>query len=366
MSVLRRLPTAGALVALTIGLLAYGEVPAQAHVATPPEPAADATQATASHSRLVPAEQTRAAAERASARWTPERLRSATPAVAPASAGRATSRPAPQRSTPGQIEPVAPKLSAQPITAASLVPLSGSVTTGQEWTSGGLPANSIGVAFFTDDTGAAKYCTATSLRSDSGNALLTAGHCVINAANGNWYNWNYQTGTWGDWIFIPGYRDGSEPFGRFYARQLWVIPEYVTSRGSDFYDTGAVVMNTNTAGAHLQDVVGAQGAQWNWPHDKDVTFFGYPQSGRAGYTGTRLIFCRGRTYTHNQLESLNCDQGHGASGGPWLARFDGSFGFADSVLTEINEPYMNGPVSIDGGPYFDDHFARLWNNVRYL
>jgi V8-like Glu-specific endopeptidase len=341
-------------------------------VSSPAQARTDATAATSSHSRLIPADEARMAAERAGAFWTPARMRAATEQAAPAS-GRAPSnmvqaqvQAARPNGKMGQVGPVRPKAAAQQASHVNVTPSVQSsaiglmsVTDGRPWTGAGLPTTAIGRAFYLDDVGDLKYCTAMSLRSDGGNALLTAGHCVINASNGHWFNWDYQYNHWGNWIFVPGYNNGNAPYGEWYAHQLWVVPDYVNTQGNYKYDIGAAVMDSNLSGQHLQDVVGAEGAQWNWPLEQDVTAFGYPRDGSPSFNGEVLIYCQGRTYTDQYaVETLDCNQGSGASGGPMLARFDGSFGFADSMMT-----YGPSPTY---GAYFGDDMGTLWANIRYL
>jgi len=330
-----------------------------------------AGQATAAHSRRIPADELRAAAKHAVDYWTPQRMLSATAVDTPAASAAVPSRAeqaAQARGTPGRANPVQPNPVAQLASGVPTAPVGvdaptiSAVSNGQTWTSGGLPSTAIGVAFFTNDAGEPKYCTASALASDAGNAVLTAGHCVINASNGRWYNWNYQTNTWGDWIFVPGYNYGSAPFGLWYANQLWTVPQYISSGGDSRYDIGAAVMNVNYYGYHLQDVVGSEGIEWNWPLSQYNWVFGYPQDGAPSFDGQRLIFCHGQTYSYPFLpfwEVINCNQGHGSSGGPWLDDFDGSWGWADSVIS-------TGTSSTDIGPYFGNHAFNLWSNVRYL
>ena len=367
----RRTSAGVAAVALgALGLVAAAS-PAEA---APTAPAAAGTAA--AHSRLTPAADLSAARKRAAAYWTPARMRAAKEMPAPAgttSTSRTAQAAAPHgaagRANPATPDPVAARASlalGTPSAGAGGTATTFALSQGQQWV-GGLPSTAFGRAFFTDDLGGNYSCTAESLASDSGNALLTAGHCVVNASNGHWYNWNYQTNTWGNWIFVPGYRDGVAPYGLWYAYQLWTASAYLSTQGDGRYDMAAVVMNTNAYGYHLQDVVGSEGMEWNYPLVQDDTVFGYPGTGSPEFNAERLIYCQGTTYSDAWgREQINCNQGHGASGGAWLDDFDGNYGWANSVVSTGTELTPYGTVTTDIGPYFGDAAYSLWSSVRYL
>lgn len=291
----------------------------------------------------------------------------------PAAGSQTTAKPTrparPQQpGLPGGVDPIAPK-SAPPAGAPVAQPM---VIRGSRWTSGGLPSMAIGKAFFRDVKGDSYSCTAESIRSDTGNALLTSAHCVVDGATGNWYNWNYQTNTWGDWTFVPGYSDGSAPFGTWYANQLFSGAGYLESKGGGSSDVGAAVMNTLN-GQHLADVVGAYGVQWNASRARAVTAFGYPATGNGDlpaasrYTGRYLIACSGTTYDSGGNVALGCDQGKGASGGAVIAEFSTNGGWITTVNSRGS--YTDAAQTIQSfffGPYFGSNMQNLWETIRGL
>src|SRR5690242_6385346 len=61
-------------------------------------------------------------------------------------------------------------------------------------------------ALFEHDTSGGHYCTASVVASPGEDLLITAAHC-INGGGGAGYK--------GDIVFIPDYRDGSEPYGEW-------------------------------------------------------------------------------------------------------------------------------------------------------
>src|SRR5436190_343146 len=59
-------------------------------------------------------------------------------------------------------------------------------------------------------------CSGSVVNSTAGNVVLTAGHCVIDPGPGTRAT---------DIVFIPGYRDGSEPYGVWPATSFLTTPE---------------------------------------------------------------------------------------------------------------------------------------------
>ena len=75
------------------------------------------------------------------------------------------------------------------------------------------PYKTIGKVFFTDDKGQRYECSAASI---GGRAVLTAGHCICNE-EGTYYT---------NWIFVPAYRNGKAPFGKWTASSLLTFSSY--------------------------------------------------------------------------------------------------------------------------------------------
>ncbi|WP_242424637.1 serine protease [Frankia sp. EI5c] len=198
-------------------------------------------------------------------------------------------------------------------------------STGAPYTHGGLVTRTVG-RLFTTIRGIDYACSATVVSSLGGDLAVTAGHCLHEGAGGV-----FSTNV----AFMPGYADGSLPYGLWTARRITVTPAWGL-RGDFDYDAGFILFNTR-GGRHIQDVVGAQRIAFNQPRTSAQYAFGYPRIGQ--YDGERLIYCAGSPsadpYGTASL-GLACDMTGGASGGPLmvgLGRAGPGVGWVDSVVS---------------------------------
>jgi hypothetical protein len=331
-------PLAGALVGA-----ALAAAPAQAHPAPSTKPADGvSTQVGTDKSRL------------ATGYWTRERMLSAKPVPVPkldAKANAALTRNARPQGRAGKVSGAAAKVGLGSATAR-LDPGSNAAS----WTgpSSSAPATTSGKVFFTGAGGAPFVCSGSTINSGGKNLVFTAGHCVSNGAGG-WYNSK-------PWIYVPGYNNGSAPYGQWYARQLWTRPAWHNG-GNRAEDIGAAVMFTNSAGTRIVNRVGGQGIEWNYPLSQYQFQFGYPQ--RAPFNGQVLKYCTGTSYNDGGHNGINCNMTEGASGGPWLDDFNGTFGWLDSVNSWV---FWNaGGVRYKwNGPYFGNNARDFYNLIANL
>jgi hypothetical protein len=173
-------------------------------------------------------------------------------------------------------------------------------------------------------------------------------------------------------VFVPGYRNGSAPYGRWYAKERWSNEAWIDS-GDKGYNYGAVVFYPNASGQRLVDVVGANGIRWNEPVERYTYTFGYPSNYAKGEV---LHYCSGTPWGSGVFDprriNLKCDfpvhyQGTWVSGdalgGPWVKNFNGELGRGDlhSITTE-----KRSPTEITG-IRFDDAIELFYNavSVRY-
>ena len=191
------------------------------------------------------------------------------------------------------------------------------------------PATTTGRVFFTTNGGRESWsCSASLVNSAAKNEVFTAGHCVYGNLGGEAPGEGWHS----NWIFVPGYNNGYAPDGIWTARQLWTLTAYVQTQ-SESYDMGAVVLNANSAGQQAVNVLGGQGFAWNWPTSLYVDDFGYPAA--PPFNGSVLDYCNGG-YEFNwpyyaSTVGLECNMTPGSSGGPWLAWFNGEFGYINGV-----------------------------------
>jgi V8-like Glu-specific endopeptidase len=269
--------------------------------------------------------------------WTPERIREAVPIeLHRAEAGGV---PAESEVAPGRI----------PLTHAA-------VNRFEVANTNQFPARVHGKVFLTfpGSQGGDFVCSATAVGSAAGNAVVTAGHCVFDAGPGFSNQWATN------WMFVPGYRDGQEPFGRWVARSLAAPPAWVQEADIRF-DVGGVVMEPRQ-GSELEGAVGARGVAFEQERDQLFMAFGYPQrQPPLEFTGGRLFACEARYGGDDPVEPppstmrIACDMTEGSSGGGWVT--DDTY-----VNSVISYGYLTEPDHLYG-PYFGPEAAAVYDQI---
>jgi V8-like Glu-specific endopeptidase len=193
-----------------------------------------------------------------------------------------------------------------------------------------------------DPVSGAYSCSGTALNTPSRSIVLTAGHCVI------------ERGSEGRQIaFVPAYDHGSSPFGKFYARSVYVMPQWRHGENPDF-DVAALRVKPNRLGA-LADVVGGRGFAASRSRRSAFQIFGYPA---AWAGGEELRSCRahglGLDRLTDRFEGLptvpaSCNMAAGSSGGAWL--LEGQY--VDGVTSYS---YQGRPTQLFS-PYFGPQIA---------
>jgi V8-like Glu-specific endopeptidase len=238
-------------------------------------------------------------------------------------------------------------------------PDSGSV--GSPWTGNPYepPATTTGKVFFTTYNGENWQCSASTVNSNGKDSVITAGHCVYGSMGGEVPGEGWHS----NWIFVPDYRNGTAPYGVWTARELWAPTNYVNNQ-DEGDDMGGAVINTNSYGQHIVNVVGGQGIAWNWPASEYVYDFGYPVA--APFNGQTLQYCNGSEFNWSSEVSstvgLPCNFTPGSSGGPWLMDFGGEFGYIDGVNDFV---YSSLPGYIFSA-YFGNNAESLYNVMANL
>ncbi|MEV7925384.1 hypothetical protein [Kitasatospora sp. NPDC088779] len=283
----------------------------------------------------------------------------AAPAGAAPQDGAATSQVAvhPEAVTPAQQQAVLDYWTPERM-AALTQPSSGnppkSGPDGAPWTGSATLSKTVGRLFFTDH-GEDGSCTATVVDSANRSTVVTAAHCVNNTdllgENNEWLT---------NSMFVPGYHDGTAPYGTFVARTgvvhaTWLLNDQQDGKYSA-YDQAFLVLNGNAEGKRVQDAVGAaQRIGFDRPGSAKVHQFGYPRAasgdparqGLPEYTGARLAYCAGQTREHPGFPGhpvppgewgAPCVMGGGSSGGPRIADFDPSSGIGTVVGDNTQGP----------------------------
>lgn len=197
-------------------------------------------------------------------------------------------------------------------------PRSGFVEYPNSW-----PTKVTGKLFFEKPQGSGT-CTASVITSNTKNAVWTAAHCLHGGKGGAFYT---------DFMFIPAYAKGDAPWDAWFADRVIVPKAWSEDENYETDDMGALVMKKHRTYGTLQESVGAYGYDFGDTDHSDVYVLGYPTDGYrrpdADFAdGKRMMFCQGDTsdaddwYPFDNRLAIDCDMGHGASGGPFLAGVD--------------------------------------------
>ncbi|MDQ0770130.1 hypothetical protein QF031_002879 [Pseudarthrobacter defluvii] len=199
------------------------------------------------------------------------------------------------------------------------------------------PVSHIGKVFFT--LGGANYvCSGNAVTSTNSSTVATAGHCVNEGPGA------YAT----NFIFVPAYENGAAPYGKWTAKALYAPTQWVAN-GDMTFDTGFAVMNRDSNGDRLTDVVGGSGTAFNQARGLAYTSYGYPAA--SPFNGETLKSCTGTASDDANnpqfgTQGIPCDMTGGSSGGPWFIG-EGS----DGLQNSINSYGYNGS-SVMYGPYW--------------
>ena len=331
----RRWPVAGVLA----GVVALGMA-----TAAPTQAATASGAAQASTVAATPASGLAAA----SGYWTAERMAHARSGdqLAPKANG-AAAQTAPRGGAPGTVAPSAATRPA-PQNRGTAHSRSGDVSTMAVSAS-----STVGRAFFHNPANGYDYsCSASALNSGSKELVLTAGHCVHGGAGGTWMT---------NWVFVPLYNYGSQPYGQWSAKYFTTFNSWISS--SDLNrDVAMVTMWPNASGA-LVNVVGGNGLAWNWGFYNPVTILGYPAE--YPYDGGWQWACQGTTtrFGSEYKVALQCGFTGGSSGGPWLLQYDNNtgLGYANGAMSTL-EP----STGWNRASYFDDAVYNMYASVANL
>ena len=265
----------------------------------------------------------------AAAFWTPEKMRTATP-MDQLFTPRTGIRTDVAAGTPTVVQPQS-------------IPNGGAA-----WTGGGAVTKTAGRVFFTTG-GRTASCSGNAVTSANKNTVITAGHCV--KLQGSWHT---------NWVFVPGYSNGTEPYGRWAAKATYSTPQWTATEDISF-DIGAAVVNP-VGGRSLTDVVGSTGIAFNQARKQQMYSFGY--SAAPPYDGSKLIYCSGTAIDDFLLSKgigLTCNQTGGSSGGPWFLTFNEATG--TGVQNSVNSfKYNFFPWMF--GPYFGTDAQNLYNKAQ--
>jgi hypothetical protein len=187
--------------------------------------------------------------------------------------------------------------------------------------------------------------------------VVTAGHCLIDPESG--------TVTNEELIFIPGYRNGTAPYGIWHAEfftttETWKKTAKAGSTPNEGGDVAFVSLG-NQEGASVESVVGSLGIGFDGVCNQLYTQFGYPAE--APYGG-ELLYSHAAPYAGADTNAafspvpmkIASDFTRGASGGPWAI---GVGSPAPTVMSLTAYGYANQPGYLYG-PYFGEAAKRAY------
>jgi V8-like Glu-specific endopeptidase len=165
-----------------------------------------------------------------------------------------------------------------------------------------------GKVFFTD-SGVNYVCSGTAVSSVNQSVVWTAGHCV-NEGPGGFYT---------NFMFVPAYRDGAAPYGKFAASSLATTSAWQAS-GEWGVDLGAAVVGANASGQTLAQAVDERVLVFNAPRVQGYKLYGYPAAKK--FTGQRMRVCNTSWLMDDDAlpptMGVSCDMTGGSSGGGWV------------------------------------------------
>jgi V8-like Glu-specific endopeptidase len=187
---------------------------------------------------------------------------------------------------------------------------------------GGTPT--VGALFTVTSDGnlGSHFCTATVVRSPRKDLAVTAAHCM-QSVSGRRVD------------FVPGYNEGSAPYGIWPVARALVDHAWSTSASIDD-DVAFLVIGSPRRGVTVQDVTGAQRIAFGELGSLPVQVIGYPD------TQDQPLICHGRTSVPmpHQLE-FDCGRyTDGTSGGPFL--MDVGAGTGTGTLIGVIGGYQQG------------------------
>ncbi|CAF1428344.1 unnamed protein product [Adineta ricciae] len=209
-----------------------------------------------------------------------------------------------------------------------------------------------GRAFFSMG-GNTYVCSGSVVNAANRDTVVTAGHCVFNNTNKEWAT---------NWIFVPDYDSKQRPFGTFVSRKLATKQQW-KDKGDYNNDVAIVLLNTNEDGRHAQDLTGAFGITLSAPTSAATNAFGFPMNINSGET---MSTCASSSKKQSLLLmssfkglQITCGMGGGASGGPWLQKYNSATKEGQQVsLTSFSYSLAPGKVH---GPHFNiDNIGSLF------
>eukprot|EP01089_Gocevia_fonbrunei_P014851 TRINITY_DN4180_c0_g3_i1.p1 TRINITY_DN4180_c0_g3~~TRINITY_DN4180_c0_g3_i1.p1 ORF type:complete len:285 (-),score=72.24 TRINITY_DN4180_c0_g3_i1:12-866(-) len=191
------------------------------------------------------------------------------------------------------------------------------------------PYNSVGKIFFS--MGGSNYVCSGSI--GASRTVWTAGHCV----------YDDQTKAFAkNWIFVPGYYNKVEPYGRFTASSLCTTTQW--TKGDFAYDYALAVFPAAFGSKHKAFTLKPNVNVSNTTYKSYGYPAGSPFDGAVENTCTSGSCARDTGVTPATV-GISCDSTGGSSGGPWLVD--------DTYFVSLNSYGYSNIKNRMYGPYLD-------------
>jgi V8-like Glu-specific endopeptidase len=151
------------------------------------------------------------------------------------------------------------------------------------------------------------FCTASVVDSPHGDLAITAAHCV--------------TGTSGQIAFVPGYANGTEPYGVWQVTRVYTDAAWQSAQDPDD-DVAFLRLSAAPGGAPVEAVTGAEHVATGVAAGGLVRVIGYPDAANQPVSCVNWT----KLFSPTQLEFDCGGYTNGTSGGPFLADVSASSG----------------------------------------
>jgi V8-like Glu-specific endopeptidase len=185
------------------------------------------------------------------------------------------------------------------------------------------------------------FCTASVVRSDSGDLIATAAHCIYNPSMGGFLN---------HIMFVPGYHDNAAPYGTWIATTAYVDTDWVKSADPDLDVAFLAVRRLGSGSGTLESATGAGRYQPNPGYATLVDVVAYPVG------AAKPLSCAATTTEQSptQLEFDCAAYADGSSGAPFLTQDDAVVGVVGGYQQGGDTP------DISFSSYFGDRVTALY------
>ncbi|WP_433412231.1 trypsin-like serine peptidase [Microtetraspora malaysiensis] len=244
---------------------------------------------------------------------------------------------------------------------------------------GKLPTTS-GKVFFVGADGQPHWCSGTAMQSAYLNVVATAGHCV--------YDTQSIAVTLDKWVFVPGYSEGTTPWGLYVGKQASAHYDFDVYEDFDrdyaFVNVYNGVVSSSsgvlTDSGRLGDSVGGQGLTYNQPTNRSVDVFGYPAGpnpdGTRPYTGQTLEWSYGKTFNAmapamKGEDLIGVDSsftGEGSLGSSWLYQYSNGnrSGYLNGITISVSDTDGDNRYDTSVSPYFDGELYGVYSAAKNL